>query len=302
MKNLLIALILLSCSSAAFAQKFNLSKELWNRVETCNSTLEDMDDDGKKDYEELIDDSKNGYLKIGGSFPTCGCECYSTVGAFKTAKGEYVFLNENTWSCGWTHEITSNRKITELLPRDLNESLLGRNRELEDYDRAYFYLDIEIPRYGTDTKVEVKMIPFGMKMGKEIGLISSIYKEEDHIDCYGAYQLEMLAMDATEKETIDYLMNGEYEQICAEDQEIIGHIIRKNDYDMSRFESYEAIGDQLSIFKSAYDLYMGMNFTSAVLGWDKAKEQFYIKSTEGKPQQITFIEFLQTSIYWMALC
>ena len=71
--------------------KNTLSKMLWDRVGVCFSNFEDMDEDGSPDFDK-IDDSKNGYLKISGSFPTCGCTCASAVAAYKNAAGSYTAL------------------------------------------------------------------------------------------------------------------------------------------------------------------------------------------------------------------
>jgi hypothetical protein len=44
---------------------------LWKFVDPCYSLLEDMDGDGKVDG-DIVDDTKNGYLSVSGSYPTCG--------------------------------------------------------------------------------------------------------------------------------------------------------------------------------------------------------------------------------------
>ncbi|MBN1638701.1 MAG: hypothetical protein JW866_07030, partial [Ignavibacteriales bacterium] len=144
-------------------QSKNLSEQMWERVQPCYSMFEDYDEDGKIDYDELIDDSKNGYLKISGSYPTCGCSCTHTVGAYKGNDGKYTFVEEEEWTCSWTKTISSNKDLSEIFPNNFGiNTFIPRAENTIDNNVALFYLDIEIPRVGTDTEVSIKVIPFGL--------------------------------------------------------------------------------------------------------------------------------------------
>jgi len=80
----------------SFGQKStSLSEQLWSRVKFCYDMFEDNDEDGKPDFKK-IDDSKNGYLKIFGVTPPCGCACNATVGAYKQKDGKYSFLQSDS--------------------------------------------------------------------------------------------------------------------------------------------------------------------------------------------------------------
>jgi len=78
--------------------------------------FEDGDEDGKVDYDKIIDDSINGYLKVSGSFPTCGCYCSNTIGAYKTHSDKYTFVKKSVWGCSWKKEITSNDSLSKIFP------------------------------------------------------------------------------------------------------------------------------------------------------------------------------------------
>ncbi|MCB9195049.1 MAG: hypothetical protein H6598_02390 [Flavobacteriales bacterium] len=280
----------------------SLSGKLWDRVKSCNSALEDMDDDGKTDYEVIIDDSKNGYLKIGGSYPTCGCSCESTAGAFKTAKGEYVLIDETSWSCGWINEITSNRDLKQLFPKELEETIIPFKEDPSTLDRSIFYLDIEIPQFGTDLKVEIKLIPIGLKIPSKGSALSYYYSQEDHIDTYASYQLEGLVRDSEDSLTIQHLMDGNYDLIISQDMELINGMIKKNDYDDSRFATIDDISEELNKVKRIYEYSTLLKYDQLVLGWDKQKELFYIKSKTAVTRKLTFKEFIEESIFWSPMC
>lgn len=299
-KQWMIGLLLLLGGYSFTSAQNSLSEQLWERVKNCNLALEDMDDDGMIDYETFIDDSKNGYLSISGSYPTCGCSCSSTVGAFKTAKGAYVFLDQSYWSCSWEHQISSNRPLNALFPSNLEKELFGENEK--STDRAFFYLSLKIPQFGTLTEVEIKTIPFGLKVATEGSLITYGYSQEKNVETYASYQIEMISRDCEHPETIEHLLNRTYDQIDAGDMELIQGVIKKNDYDDSRFASIEDISLQMNLLKRAYEAYGSLQYDKITLGWDKSKEQFYIKSKDRKPMKMSFKEFIEEMIYWSPIC
>lgn len=187
------------------SQQTPLSDQLWDRVETCNSMLEDFDEDGKTDYDELIDDSKNGYLKISGSYPTCGCSCTFTTAAFKNSKKEYIFLDKKEWSCEWKYEINSSSNITDLLPLQLESKLSEYDAEV-NHKNAYFYYNIEIPQYGTDTKLQVKVIPIGIEMASQSGsAFTTNYQESGNVRKHYWYNIPSI-IQKLDKATIDLLL------------------------------------------------------------------------------------------------
>ena len=76
-------------SSNAIGQKTSsLKKQMWQYIEQCHSAIEAGEDTDMKP--EIIDDCSNGYLKVSGVWPTCGCGCSSIVGAYKKTDGSYA--------------------------------------------------------------------------------------------------------------------------------------------------------------------------------------------------------------------
>jgi len=68
--------VILFVSITTFGQTHqNLSKQLWERVQNCYSQFKDKDGDGKLDEVEIIDDSRNEYLKFARTIGTCDCTC-----------------------------------------------------------------------------------------------------------------------------------------------------------------------------------------------------------------------------------
>ncbi len=140
--------------------KGSLKEELWREVWSCNSNFEDMD---ALDMRNVIDDTRNGYLRVWGEYPTCGCACNSTVGAYKDHDGFYTFLKEYTESCASMTHISSNRLLSEVLPEGFGmQTFIPSADKLPQTDIALFTLNVTIPRKGTDTNVALELLPLGM--------------------------------------------------------------------------------------------------------------------------------------------
>jgi hypothetical protein len=159
-----LPLLLFLCQASHAQKNETLSEKLWKQVQSCYSMFEDIDDDGKVDYDEIIDDSKNGYLKVSGSWPTCGCNCENTIGAYKTSSNDYIFVKEYLWGCSWEKGLDLSDSASIIFPFDFEVNGFFQS-QIENLDHiAYFYLDFDIPRKGTDTKVFIKPIPLGIKV------------------------------------------------------------------------------------------------------------------------------------------
>ncbi len=100
MKKTSIIFIVFLIAVPSYAQQKTMSEQLWDRVQNCYKMfIDDKYGDEEENYANVIDDSNNGYLKVSGSFPTCGCSCESIVGAFRKDDNTFLFLEENIWSC-----------------------------------------------------------------------------------------------------------------------------------------------------------------------------------------------------------
>ena len=282
----------------------NLSEKLWNRVQNCHSYFEDYNDDGILDFDK-IDDSKNGYLKIMGSWPTCGCFCSSTIGAYKNSKGEYTFLQKETYSCSFKKEILSNKNIKTILPDDFDINNFRDKSQDSFSEYASFFLDFKIPRYGTDTKVQLKLIPFGIFVESDEPIVFSY--SGANISDYGAAshvkslnRLRAMISDFSSEESLTFILSREFKKINEEDRRKIEELIDDDSWD--KFPSIEFIADKLLILKNTYDIYKSLKYTSLVLGWNRETSKFHIKSKSSKPKKLTFKEFILDGKYWALIC
>lgn len=275
-----------------------LSEILWSRVKTCYSMFEDMNDDGIPDFDK-IDDSENGYLKISGSWPACGCSCSSTVGAFKNNEGNYVILQLDIFTCSWEKRISSNKELNTIMPNGFGINCFITGQITERITHPIFFMYFEIPRFGTDTKVRLELVPFGLKPDGN-NLYCYEYKEkEGYKNCKSVYGIKNIAEGVTDLKTIDYLLTGDFDKICKADKNVIQKYIGSDD---SRFKSIKEIQEYLKYLKIVYNIYQKLEYTELILGWDRQNSRFFIKEKRGKPEKLTFIEFLIKSEYWSPAC
>ncbi len=292
----IIFTLLIVTTTNSFGQ--NLSKELWNRVNKCHSMLE------KPDFDTIIDDSKNGYLSISGSWPTCGCSCSSTVGAYKDSKGNYTYIQKETFSCSWENTISSNKNIMKVLPKKFGIKMFSNKRI--DYNSKYasFFMDIEIPRIGTDTKISLKIVPLGLFVESKNPIIFS-YAESDqnnerlNSQTESMYEIKELATKINEETTLELLINKKFDKIANNDQNIINKIIGQ---DYGKFQTIEKLSEKLKMLKNIYNLYSNLEYTSMILKWDRKKARFKIKSKNNTLKNMSFREFLIKTEYWGAVC
>ena len=295
MKNIILILVVLIPSIGFGQTQKTLSDILWSRVNNCYSMFEDADNDGVPEFSK-IDDSKNGYLKISGSWPTCGCSCSSEVGAYKNDIGEYIILQSDRVECSWERKISSNKELKSILP--VNFGINNFTPEQIDWEKNFsiFYLNIEIPRIGTDTKVRLELVPFGLKPQGE-KLICFEYKQEKPFK--SLHGIRDVAIEMSDEKTIDHILNGSFDKISTADNQLI---LKEIGTDDSRFKSKEEMREYLLHLKNIYDIYSKLKTDELILGWNRDESRFYIKSEGKKIPQISFIDFLITNRYWDWMC
>lgn len=301
MKKQLLIIITVFFTHIVYGQSSkNLSGQLWDQVQNCYSMFEDVDEDGTIDYDEIIDDSKNGYLKVSGSWPTCGCNCVETVGAYKGSDGNYTLLKKEEWACSWVNRISSNRKLLSVFPENfgINTFIPTENISVEE-SFALFYLDIEIPKTGTDTKLTIKIIPFGINM-KNNDILSFEYSEKEcYSGCKSIYKIRDIAGKIQNEQTLDFIINDQFENISTYDMNIINKTIGDS---YSNFKSISELKMYLKELKQTYDLYSLIEHETLLLGWNKEKARFYIKEKGNHSKSGTFLEFLTENKYWSPSC
>lgn len=295
----IIELLFVLIPLTGLGQKTNsLSEILWDRVKTCHSMFEDMDDDGIPDFNK-IDDSNSGYLKISGSWPTCGCSCSSTVGAYKNLEGEYIILQSDEVLCSWEKRISSNKELKEILPNIFVVNTCMSGQIAEEITYPIFFLNFEIPRIGTDTQVTIELVPFGLKPdGNELFCFE--YKEnKGYSNCKSINRIADIANDMEDFKTLDYLLTGAFDKISKSDNKVIQKAIGDDD---SRFKSREEIQQYLRELNKVYNIYLMLEFTELTLGWNRQDSKFFIKEKGHKPDKLIFKDFLIKNKYWSLMC
>jgi len=280
-----------------------LSEQLWNRVQKCYSQFADMDGDGELDYSE-IDDSPNGYLRVFGDWPTCGCSCNSIVRAYKAANGEYTLLQREEFSCNWGNSVSSNRRMSEILPENFCLNAFSKDEINTTNQFTAFYLDVEIPRVGTETKFNIKLIPFGLFIKSDSLLtynFSDINQEQDYWR-YNTllYEIQRIAKRIKDENTLNLLLNLDYDAINEFDMSIIEQSIGGKSWE--QFESVDVLSGKLKILRNVFDIYLQLEFTSVVMEWNPEEARFFIKSKVGKPADISFKAFLEENEFWAPIC
>ncbi len=293
-------LILLSFSCSVYAQdNQTLSERLWQQVDTCYSSFEDEDKDGKIDYDELIDDSSNGYLKVVGGGAPCGCTCDNSVGAYKDNNSNYVFIKRSAWVCTWGISISSSKSLKKIFPFDFEaEGFFSKSLD-DNAKHATFYIDVEIPRSGTDTKVSIELIPFGLNIEHKGKIELGHYGEEGGSNHKLLSQISRIANKIKNEDILKLLLDKEFGKISDLDMKLIHKVIGERS---SIFKNKEALVHSLQELKDKYDLYMKIEHQWLILGWDREKAAFYIKEKGERPKVITFKEFLKDKRYWSPLC
>ncbi|HQJ75137.1 MAG TPA: hypothetical protein PKW14_06125 [Bacteroidota bacterium] len=276
--------------------KSSLSKILWDRVNRCYSMFVDEDGDGKPEFNK-IDDSKNGYLQISGNWPTCGCSCTSTVGAYKNNVGDYILLQSEKFTCNWEKKISSNKELKDILPESFGIKDFISEPINEKIDHPIFFVDFIIPRIGTDTRLKIELIPFGLKPDGN-GLICFEFKEKNGFsNCKSLYRIREIADKIQDEKTLEYILNGNFDNISRDDKKIIMETIGDDD---SRFKSKEELQRSLLELRKIYNIYIKLDNTELILGWNR--EKFFIKEKQGKPEKISFKKFLIKNEYWSPIC
>ena len=276
-----------------------LSEKLWKQVQDCYSMFEDMDEDGKVDYDEIIDDSKNGYLKVSGSWPTCGCNCENTIGAYKTSSNDYIFLKKYLWGCSWQKGLYLSDSASVIFPFDFEADGFFQTKLENLSHNAYFYLDFKIPRKGTETKVFIKPIPLGIKVKSKKNIVFGYAEKDKFAYSHKIFQIWRIASKTKQDNCIENLLNNKLNEVSETDKKIIEEAIGTDD---SKFENIKELIICFQELKHIYEVYTQIHYDWLILGWNRDKGAFYIKE-KGKRMKIdSFKDFLKKTEMWRPIC
>jgi hypothetical protein len=295
-----LTLLFITPSLLSFGQyNSSLRDLLWNSVNDCYSLIEDMNEDGFLDG-DVIEDINNGYLKVSGGWPPCGCLCTSIAGAYKNEEGKYIILQYFESVCNWNKRISSNKNLYDILPPNFGINDYTLQPVSWKIRSPIFFVNIEIPNHGTDTRVSLELVPFGLYPDGNEPLCfeySELYKEDNYYSNFESLTvIADIAKAIQEGKTLDYILSREFEKISPNDKKIIDEIISENFY-------FQNILDRkLKELKEIYDTYSQLETTELILGWDIKNSRFYIKKKGKKLIIPSFKDFLAKNEYWSMRC
>lgn len=284
----------------------DLDKLLWERAQNCYSLFEDENEDGIPEYQK-IDDASNGYLKISGDWPTCGCSCSSTIGAYKDDGGKYTLLQKEEFLCEWKKLVSSDKEMDEILPENFSIDFFSKEKISTKFKHAIFFLDVKIPRVGTDTEFKLELIPFGISVENNNSSIAYNYAQHDstkegwHSQAEFLYKIQFMAKKITDDKTLSFLLNKEYDRINEYDMECIKQeVLGTNSW--GQFDSIDILTEKLQTIKTSYDIYSRLEFMSILMEWDRKKARFKVKSKSRLPEKISFKDFILKNVFWGPVC
>jgi hypothetical protein len=276
-------------AGCAFGQ--TVQSRLWDMVETCNEAILAAAEE-KQPYDSIVDDAGNGFLHIAGSWPTCGCSCASTVGAYRKADDTYVFLKREVWSCANRFALDGSPALETLLPVGLSLATFTGGQSVYSGDEGHFYLDIGIPRKGTLTEARIRLVPLGLFPEGNNGLCFSF--EEDTARTRYLYALREFAMTDPSQKAIHCILDGEFDALSAADR-------HKLDETMGTWNR-AGLREVLTRLYTTWKIHQALRFTTVHMLWDRVEGRFRISDTGGSVKSLSFIEFLKQSDYYSPAC
>jgi hypothetical protein len=294
-----IFLFLLTSISVAGQKQASLKEQLWERVNPCMIQFQDKDGDGQLDYAK-IDDARNGFLYVVGSFPGCDCSCSSRVGAYKNEHGEYVFLQYDEEDCSWKRKMSSNKALRNILPEDFGlNDFVGEELVLEA-ESPTFFLHLEIPRKGTDTEATLELIPLGLRAEGDRPVVTE-YVGNTRMDQHRFLsRMKTLAATVTNEATLERILRGEFDRIPERDVQPWLTLVGDR---YGQFATKELLRETLIQLKKKYDLHSALRFQKIVLGWDREQSRFFVKEKVPRTTEPpSFRKFLLEAVYWDVKC
>ena len=300
MKNIALCIVFsLIATFSVEAQKQSLENLLWGEV---GGKINPNEDHGGQ-Y-EIVDDAKNGYLKVAFTEEGCGCYTETSVGAFKNSSGAYTTLQTKLDGCSWRKKVSSNKKLHTVLPENFGLRTFFPKSDSTEYQitSSVFYLDVEIPQSGTDTQINLSYIPFGIHMKSDDHVLSYEYKlVEEHGGANYLYQEELQDMlrKISDENTLQCIIEKTPENIISKDREIVEKLYGEG----KKYRGIEELALQIQQLKTIYEISRDIQYKSVILAWNREEARFFIKEKikNDAPDQ-SFSEFIKLLPFLRAIC
>jgi len=242
--------------------------------------------------EIVIDDSYNGYLQVNREY------LQTTVGAYKDKNGRYAILQNRRYRY-YNRSLSSNSILVDLLPNGFGiTDFITKTTDVSTKGYSCFYLEADIPRKGTDTQINLKLIPLGlMRRGSALAFEFSEYGD-DNLFLYDF--LHDLVKKISDKTTLSHVLDRNFDAISSGDKEIIDDFI--GDDKGGHFENIEDLSKLLIHLNSVYQLNSAITYKSVILGWNRVEGRFFIKDRiENDTKKLSFKQFLENAEYYTAI-
>ncbi|WP_273568632.1 hypothetical protein [Maribacter halichondriae] len=286
-------------TTALVAQKSSMSDILWTEA----GGYIDINKDNGGSY-DIVDETKNGYLKIAFTEQGCGCYYETTIGAYKNSIGNFTTLKMDWDGCGSRKTLSSNKGLTPILPEDFGlQTFLPKSKETEyQITSAVFYLEAEIPRKGTDTRLNLSYIPFGIQMAPKNNILAYEYKqisEHGRTNFLYSYALKSMLRKISDENTAQCILERSIDDIVPEDKKLVEKLYGEN----KPFRGIDELAAQIHQLKTIYEIAKDIEYESVILGWDRDKARFYIREKiKNEASELSFLEFVRQLPFLMAVC
>ncbi|TMM59006.1 hypothetical protein FEE95_06115 [Maribacter algarum] len=281
------------------AQKQSLKNLLWDEV---GGKINPNEEHGGR-Y-EIVDDSKNGYLKVAFTEEGCGCYTETAVGAFKNSSGAYTTLQTKWDGCSWRKKLSSNKELHTILPENFGLQTFLPKSESTEYQitSSVFFLEAVIPQKGTDTKINLSYIPFGINMTPDDHVQSYGYElNEAHGGANYLYQEELQDMlrKISDENTLQCILEKTPESIISKDRKIVEKLYGEG----KKYRGIEELALQIEQLKTIYAISKDIEYKSVILAWNRAEARFYIKEKiKNDAPGLSFLWFIKQLLFLTAIC
>jgi len=298
-KTLFFALLSFLTFSSANGQRMSVEDALWDEVGGRPGDM--LEDEASR---QITDDAANGYLQIASTQEGCGCYYETTAAAYRQVNDDYTILKADWDACAWKKTLSTNTDLFEMLPEDFGlHTFLPKSKETEyQITSAVFYLEAEIPRKGTDTKIDLSYIPFGIHMTPEDHVLSYGYEQlSEHGGSNFLYSgaLQTMLRKITDQNTLECILEHSIESIVSEDKELVQKLYGKG----KTYAGIEELAAQIRQLKTIYEIAKDVEYKSIILGWDRDEARFYIKEKiKNDAPDMSFLEFVQQLPFLVAIC
>jgi hypothetical protein len=279
-----------------------LKNQMWRFINSCYTDIKDGDPDGNL-KPDVIDDCGSGYLMVTGMWPTCGCGCTSIVGAYRKADSSYVLINTEQRPCTHMYSVTSNVDFYSIMPVGFGLNTFLDTVTIENSNKySVFYYELDIPRYGTKTKLTLELIPMGMMVEcldntclsiEEIWDSKTIYKNINWM-----FYLQNFVKQISDEKSLLTIMNRNQTKITETEKRIINNCVEGENYD----EKLKKVSKDLSYVYFRYKMYERQKYKSLILDWDSKESRFKIMDKVKAPKKESFNKFILECNFWQPTC